>query len=134
MRAGAGNAKGWVEVRASFLASGRRKRETDTIIFKFRHHAHRGNRWRTTARVPAQVHQLGSMCTVFFTDRPVTDFASAQASDARRFAAFANALRDAGVLVPPSPCETWFLSTAHSAQDADHIIRAIPDAFATAGS
>ena len=37
------------------------------------------------AGVAVTVNQLGSMLTVFFTDQPVTDYASAKTSDAARY-------------------------------------------------
>ena len=67
------------------------------------------------ARVPAQVNRFGSMVTVFFSAEPVRRFADAKRSRTERFAVFANALRDRGVLAPPSQFETWFVSAAHAA-------------------
>jgi len=55
------------------------------------------------AGVPVTVNRIGSMLTVFFTDGPVTDYSSASTSDTKRFAAFFRAMRDRGVLLPPSP-------------------------------
>src|SRR5690242_5196374 len=36
--------------------------------------------------VPVTINRVGSMLTVFFTDRPVTDYASAKAADTARYA------------------------------------------------
>ena len=71
---------------------------------------------------PIRVNRLGSMLTVFFSESPVTRFAEAQQADAGRFAAFANGLRHAGVLVPPSPFEAMFLSTAHTPEMIDRLV------------
>jgi glutamate-1-semialdehyde 2,1-aminomutase len=73
------------------------------------------------ARVAVQVNQIGSMLTLFFSEEPVRRFTDAQQADAERFAAWANALRAHGVLVPPSPFEAWFLSTRHTAAHVDRI-------------
>ena len=74
-----------------------------------------------SAGVPVQVNRAGSMLTVFFSEKPVTDFASAKASQPTQFAAWANGLRQHGVLIPPSQCEALFLSTAHTAAMGDRI-------------
>ena len=57
------------------------------------------------------------MLTPFFAAAPVTDYASATASDTGRYGAFARALLARGVYPPPSQFEAWFVSAAHS--DAD---------------
>jgi glutamate-1-semialdehyde 2,1-aminomutase len=72
---------------------------------------------------PVQINRVGSMLTVYFSERPVRSFADTQSADTARFAALANAWRDAGVLVPPSPFEAMFLSTAHTAAHVDAILR-----------
>lgn len=76
------------------------------------------------AGVPVQINQIASMFTVFFTDQPVVDYASARRSDTQRYARFFHALLERGVYFPPSQFEAAFLSTAHDdealsfAQDA----------------
>lgn len=63
--------------------------------------------------VPVQINRIASMFTVFFTDQPVTDYASAKRSDTQRFARFFHALLERGVFLPPSQFEAAFVSTAH---------------------
>jgi glutamate-1-semialdehyde 2,1-aminomutase len=63
--------------------------------------------------VAAQVPQVGSMFCVFFTDKPVRDYAGALTGDAALFARFFRGCLEAGVYLPPSAYETAFLSTAH---------------------
>jgi glutamate-1-semialdehyde 2,1-aminomutase len=65
------------------------------------------------AGVPVQINQIASMFTVFFTDQPVVDYASARRSDTQRYARFFHALLERGVYFPPSQFEASFLSTAH---------------------
>ena len=65
------------------------------------------------AGVPLTTNRIGSMFTWFFTDQPVTDFASAAASDTAAFGRFHRAMLDAGVWLPPSQYEAAFVSTAH---------------------
>jgi len=76
------------------------------------------------AGVPVRINRVGSMLSVFFSERPVRDFQDAQRADATRFARVANAMRDEGVLLPPSPCETWFVSAAHTRALIERVVSA----------
>jgi glutamate-1-semialdehyde 2,1-aminomutase len=80
------------------------------------------------AGVPVRINRVGSMLTPFFTDAPVTDYASATASDTGRYGAFARTLLDRGVYPPPSQFEAWFVSTAHSPQDLERTTAALSEA------
>lgn len=85
--------------------------------------------------VAHQVSRAGNFFSVFFGESPVTDFASAQASHTWRYPAFFHALLDAGVYVPPSPFETWFVSSAlddHSFERIDTALTAAAQAAAAA--
>jgi len=82
----------------------------------------------TEAGVAHQVQRAGNMMSVFFTDEPVTDFASARATDTWRFPAFFHGLLDAGVYPPPSAFEAWFVSTALDDDAFDRIAAALPGA------
>jgi glutamate-1-semialdehyde 2,1-aminomutase len=84
------------------------------------------------ANVPVQVNRVGSMLTVFFSERPVFDAASARACSTKRFGVFFHALLDGGVYFPPSQFEAAFLSTAHTQDDVDLTLRAARVAFAAA--
>jgi glutamate-1-semialdehyde 2,1-aminomutase len=64
------------------------------------------------------------MLTVFFCAGPVTDYASAKASDTKKFAAFFRGMRDRGVFLPPSQYEAMFVSLAHTDDDLDLVIAA----------
>jgi glutamate-1-semialdehyde 2,1-aminomutase len=63
--------------------------------------------------LPVQVPQCGSMFSIFFTDTPVRDYATALKSDAKLFARFFRACLERGVYLAPSAYEAGFLSTAH---------------------
>ena len=82
----------------------------------------------TDAGVNHQVARAGNFLSVFFADRPVTDFAAARASDTWRFPPFFHALLDAGVYAPPSAFETWFVSAALDDDAFDRIAAALPRA------
>jgi len=87
----------------------------------------------TAAGVPHVVQRAGSMFSVFFTDSPsVPDYATARTQDTTAFAAFFHAMLDAGVSLPPSAFESWFLSAAHDDVALAQVIDALPDAAAAA--
>jgi glutamate-1-semialdehyde 2,1-aminomutase len=82
----------------------------------------------TNAGVRYTISRAGSMFSVFFTDQPVTDFASAKATETWRFPAFFHGLLAAGVYPPPSAFETWFVSAALDDEAFDRIAAALPGA------
>lgn len=82
----------------------------------------------TEAGVAHQVARAGNMLSVFFTDRPVTDFASARATETWRFPAFFHGLLGAGIYPPPSAFETWFVSTVLDDEAFERIAAALPGA------
>jgi glutamate-1-semialdehyde 2,1-aminomutase len=88
----------------------------------------------TDAGVAHQVQRGGNMLSVFFADTPVTDFASARASQTWRFPPFFHALLDAGVYPPPSAFEAWFVSAALDDEAFDRIAAALPAAAKAAAA
>jgi glutamate-1-semialdehyde 2,1-aminomutase len=81
------------------------------------------------AGVPHVVQNAGSMFSVFFTDAPlVPDYATARTQNTASFAAFFHAMLDAGVSMPPSAFESWFVSAAHDDAALDQVIDALPGA------
>ena len=81
------------------------------------------------AGVPVTVNQVGSMFTLFFTPGPVTDYASAKASDTARFARFHAAMLQQGVYLPPSQFEAAFLSDAMTDGDLELLVGAAAKAL-----
>ena len=77
-----------------------------------------------------EVNAAGSVLTPFFRAGPVTDYASATAADAERYAAFFRGMLRRGVYPPPSQFEGWFLSDAHTERDVDRTVRAARGALA----
>jgi glutamate-1-semialdehyde 2,1-aminomutase len=63
--------------------------------------------------IAVQVPQCGSMFSIFFSDTPVRDYATALKGDAKIFAKFFRHCLDHGVYLAPSAYEAGFLSTAH---------------------
>jgi glutamate-1-semialdehyde 2,1-aminomutase len=82
----------------------------------------------TQAGVAHQVQRAGNMLSVFFADAPVTDFASARASQTWRFPPFFHALLEAGVYLPCSAYEAWFVSAALDGEAFERIAAALPSA------
>ncbi len=81
------------------------------------------------AEIDVQINRVGSMFTLFFTDAPVTDYASAKHADAERYARFFRALLDRGVYFPPSQFEACFLSLSHLDRDIMATLEAAEAAF-----
>jgi glutamate-1-semialdehyde 2,1-aminomutase len=69
-------------------------------------------------------NRVGSMWTLFFTSKPVTDYDSAKTSDTSKFSAYFNAMLEQGVYLPPSQFEAAFISTAHSERIIEKTIKA----------
>ena len=85
----------------------------------------------TQAGIPHQVNRFGSMCSVFFTEEPVTDFASAQRADHSRFKKYFHAMLSRGIYLPPSGYESYFLNDALSYADLDTTLEALREALAS---
>lgn len=75
-----------------------------------------------TANTPYVINQLGSMISVHFSEKPVTDFASASTANNALFNKFFHAMLNRGVYLAPSAFETWFLCNALSKADIDRTV------------
>lgn len=74
--------------------------------------------------VPGIVQRVGSLLTLFFVEEPVTDFATANASNRDRFALWHRAMLEQGIYWPPSQLETAFVSLAHTPEDISATLKA----------
>jgi glutamate-1-semialdehyde 2,1-aminomutase len=88
----------------------------------------------TAAGVAHQVQYAGNLFSVFFSATPVTDFAGAQAAQTWRYRPFFHAMLDAGVYLPPSAFEAWFVNAAMDDDALAQIEAALPAAARAAGS
>jgi glutamate-1-semialdehyde 2,1-aminomutase len=70
------------------------------------------------------VTRVASLLTLFFRDSPPANFHEAKASDRQAFGKFFHQMRDAGVLLPPSQFEAWFISAAHDDEAIDTTLAA----------
>jgi glutamate-1-semialdehyde 2,1-aminomutase len=84
---------------------------------------------RETGRRVA-VSRVGSLLTVFFRGAPPTNGDEALAADREAYARFFGAMLDAGILLPPSQFEAWFISLAHGEAEIEATIGAARTAFA----
>jgi glutamate-1-semialdehyde 2,1-aminomutase len=83
---------------------------------------------------PVQVRSLPGLMTVFFAERPVTDYAGAGACDTDAYGAWCRGLLERGVYPPPSQFEAWFPSLAHGEAELARTIDAAGEAFQAIGS
>jgi glutamate-1-semialdehyde 2,1-aminomutase len=80
---------------------------------------------------PVRIVSLPGLLTVFFSERPVSSFADAQACDTDAYAAWCRELLARGVYPPPSQFETWFPSLAHTGEQIERTVEAAAAAFAS---
>jgi glutamate-1-semialdehyde 2,1-aminomutase len=86
-----------------------------------------------SAGLPHQLARVGSMWTLFFNPRPVTDYDTARQSDTARFARFFWAMMDRGLYLPCSQFEAAFLSAAHTEEHIRQTTTAAREALAQIG-
>ena len=86
----------------------------------------------TEQGVPHRVQRAGSLFSFMFGQRPaergVSDYEAARAQETWRYGPFFHAFLEAGVSLPPSVFEAWFVSAAHGAAELEAIAAAAPAA------
>jgi glutamate-1-semialdehyde 2,1-aminomutase len=75
------------------------------------------------------INRVGSLLTVFFTNRPVMNYDDAKSADTVAYGRFFQSMLAQGIYLPPSQFEAWFLSGAHRTRDIEDTIRAARRAF-----
>ncbi|MGA1836654.1 glutamate-1-semialdehyde 2,1-aminomutase [Herbiconiux sp. 11R-BC] len=81
------------------------------------------------AGVAHSVQRAGNLFSFTFgSARAPRDYADAQAQQGYRYAPFFHAMLDAGVSLPPSVYEAWFVSAAHDEAAIARILEALPAA------
>lgn len=78
---------------------------------------------------PYIINSVGSMISVHFSEKPVTDFASASAADIPKFNRLFHLMLERGVYLPPSAYESWFLNNALSYADMDKTIEVMKESL-----
>lgn len=88
------------------------------------------------AGVPFVINNASNLFSVFMGEAPardgVADYEQAQAQNAEAYTAFFHSMLDAGVNLPPSCFEAWFLSDAHDEEALQVFSDALPGACAAA--
>ena len=79
--------------------------------------------------VPAVVQRVGSMFTLFFTDKPIHNFDDASACNADHFKIFFHHNLSHGIYYAPSPFESNFVSMCHKGAEIDKTLAVAEEAF-----
>ena len=74
------------------------------------------------AGIPVHPARVGSMFSMFFTDKEVVDYTTAKTSDTARFSKYFSLMLKGGIYLAPSQFEAGFVSLAHSDSDIDRTI------------
>jgi glutamate-1-semialdehyde 2,1-aminomutase len=69
------------------------------------------------------------MLCPYLSDVPVTNLALVMKTDRPKWTKFFHAMLERGVLLPPSPFEAWFVSSAHDDAAIDHVVAAAEEAY-----
>jgi glutamate-1-semialdehyde 2,1-aminomutase len=83
-------------------------------------------------RYPCRVARVGSMWTLFFSGREVTDWDVAARCDTARFGRFFHAMLERGMSLAPSQFEANFLSAAHTEKDVVDTVEAARESLEVA--
>jgi glutamate-1-semialdehyde 2,1-aminomutase len=87
-----------------------------------------------TEGVEHVVQRAGNLFSFAFTSTPPRDYEQVKAQQAFRYAPFFHAMLDAGISLPPSVFEAWFVSAAHDSAEIDRILSALPAAARAAAA
>ena len=79
--------------------------------------------------ISANINSIASMFQIFFTDKPVVDYETANLSDRAKFMEYQNELMNRNVFIPPSQYETCFVSSAHTNEDIQLTLEAMNTAL-----
>jgi len=86
------------------------------------------------AGVDHVIQRAGNLFSVAFAATAPANYDEVKAQDTFRHAPFFHAMLAAGVSLPPSVFEAWFVSAAHDEQAVNRILDALPAAAAAAAS
>lgn len=80
------------------------------------------------------VQRAGSLFSIVFADAAPRDYDEVRRQEAFRYPPFFRAMLDAGVSLPPSVFEAWFVSASHDDAALSRIVDALPAAARAAAS
>lgn len=108
--------------------------ETLTILAEPRLYAQLEERARTlevginqeaaTTNIKFNISRIGSLLTIFFSDKKVVDYETAKQSNTELYGQFFHQLLTNGIYWPPSQFEAAFVSLAHSDEDIGYTVEA----------
>jgi len=75
--------------------------------------------------ISLQINQIASMFSLFFNDRPVTDYESVLKSNSDMFIKYFYGMLKRGIYLAPSAYEASFVSLAHTDEDIKRTIEAV---------
>ena len=75
------------------------------------------------------INHVGSMFSLFFTEQPVTDFASASTSDTELFGRYFQEMLRRGIYLAPSQFEALFVSSVMTDKLVEKVVRANEEAL-----
>ena len=75
--------------------------------------------------IPFQFHRAGSIFSIFFSEKEISNLETAKSSNQKTFKKFFQAMLKNKIYLAPSPFEAGFLSTAHSKKDLEKTLNII---------
>ena len=78
-----------------------------------------------------QVNSVASLGCMFFTEHPVTDYATAKQSDTKAFSEYFRSMLNQGIHMAPSQFEAIFLSDAHTEEEIGETLDVIEGYFSS---
>lgn len=95
-------------------------RKTDLLLKPIEHYIEE-------QQLPVCIQRAGSMFTLFFGRKKVTNHEEALGLDVRQFAHFFRHMYGKGVYLPPSQFEAWFVSSVHTEEHLIHTSQLVID-------
>ena len=74
--------------------------------------------------IPSWFSRVGSMFSMFFTDKEILDYSSVTTCDTAFFKRYFNAMLEEGIAIAPSQFEAGFMSTVHTEDDIEKTLEA----------
>ena len=79
--------------------------------------------------IKISTNRVGSMWTTFFTDKPVTNWETANRSNREQYGRFFHAMLEEGIYLAPSQFEAAFVSLAHTDELIERTVNAARKSF-----
>ena len=84
--------------------------------------------------VAHSIQRAGTLFSIAFAETPPTNYDEVRAQQAFRYPPFFHAMLAAGVSLPPSVFEAWFVSAAHDDAVLDRVLTSLPAAAKAAAA